>query len=81
MEGCLVCNTGHLGRGKDCLGNKGARAGGVRRVAARGPPGNAGHLSGDVNPQGDVADAGQCHTDVHQDDTGICVDDHGPPSH
>lgn len=70
---------GHLGGGKGRLERKGHRDGGGRRGNAQGPLGNAGRLG--VNPQGEEGEGGQGHTADHRDETWICVDGRGPPSH
>lgn len=71
----------HLGGGMGLLDRKGHRAGGARHGNAPGPPGNAGHLGEGANPEGEEGEVGQGHTADHLDETWICVDDRGPPSH
>lgn len=42
---------------------------------------DAGRLGEGENPQGEEGEVGQDQTSNHQDETWICVDGRGPPSH
>lgn len=74
----------HLGGGTGHLEKKDHRDGGAHRGNARALPGNGGCLGEGVNPQGEEGEegeVGQGHTADHLDETWICADGRGPPSH
>lgn len=81
VAGCLAGNMDHLGGRTGCLERKDHHCGGAHCGNARGPPGNAGHLGKGANPQGEEGEVDRGHTADHRDETWICVDGRGPPSH
>lgn len=90
VEGCLACNMVPLCGGKAPLERRGHRDGGGHRGKTRVPLGNANSLGDDVNPQGEEGgnpwveegEEGEVgHTVDHLNETWICVDGRGPPSH
>ena len=87
VEGCLACNMVPLCGGKALLERRGHRDGGGYRGKTRVLPGNADSLGDDVNPQGEEGENPQGeegevgHTADHLNETWICVDGRGPPSH
>lgn len=80
MKGCLACSMDPLGGRKDRLERKRHHDGATHHGTSRGLPGNASRLGEGVNPQGDAV-VGQGHTADRLDETWICVDGRGSPSH
>lgn len=86
VEGCLswgACDKDkdYLGGGMSHLHQNGRRYAGAHYGNAPIFPDNAGCLGEGVNPMGEEGGVGYGRTSDHLDETWICADGHGPPSH